>query len=303
MQFMEGHQRYGLQAQAPRGAALNYYPLHIGDYLRDTSHLSLLEDGAYRRMLDLYYASERPLPLNLDGLYRLIRAKSKAEREAVDTVLEEFFRRDEDGWHNARADEEIAKARDKSGKAKVSAEKRWQSDRTANASGGAMQTHSEGNAPNNQKPVANSRKPKPKATDSYTESSAVTTTSDAERRPSNGKARSAPTWLAFQTAYRARYDCVEHRRNAAVNAQMLAFIEKVGVDDAPRIAEFYVSHNSAWYVKHSHAVKYLMQNAESLATEWARGRRVTETEARQADRTAATGEVFNELIDESRRVA
>jgi uncharacterized protein YdaU (DUF1376 family) len=91
---------------------VNYYNFHIGDYLRDTVHLTVLEDGCYRRMLDLYYASEKPLPLNIDGLYRLVRAKTDDERKAIDTVLEEFFQRRKDGWHNKRADEEIERAKE-----------------------------------------------------------------------------------------------------------------------------------------------------------------------------------------------
>jgi uncharacterized protein YdaU (DUF1376 family) len=91
---------------------VNYYNHHIGDYARDTAHLSMLEDCAYRRMLDLYYAAERPLPLNRDGLYRLLRARTKEERKSVDTVLVEFFTEGETGWHNKRAELEIARAKE-----------------------------------------------------------------------------------------------------------------------------------------------------------------------------------------------
>ena len=136
---------------------MNYYPHHIGDYAKDTAHLTILEDGAYRRLLDLYYSSERPLPLNREGLYRLVRARGREEKKAVDTVLEEFFRQGETGWHNQRADREIAKAQEKGMKAKRSAELRWQSERNANASPNAMRTHSEGNAPNNQEPITNNQ--------------------------------------------------------------------------------------------------------------------------------------------------
>ena len=94
-----------------KGKELNYYPHHIGDYLRDTSHLTALEDGTYRRMLDLYYASEKPLPLDFDWLTRLVRAREDSEREAVKFVLDKFFVKHEDGWHNKRADEEIRKGR------------------------------------------------------------------------------------------------------------------------------------------------------------------------------------------------
>jgi uncharacterized protein YdaU (DUF1376 family) len=86
---------------------VNYYPHHIGDYLRDTSHLTALEDGIYRRMLDVYYASEKPLPPDNQWVYRLVRAHTKEEREAVEEILRQYFQKYEDGWRNKRADEEI----------------------------------------------------------------------------------------------------------------------------------------------------------------------------------------------------
>jgi uncharacterized protein YdaU (DUF1376 family) len=131
---------------------LNYYSHHIGDYARDTAHLTPLEDLAYRRMLDLYYASERPLPSNRQGLYRLLRLRTKEETKAVDSVLQEFFTEIDGSWHNKRADEEIAKWQSKAAKAKSSAAHRWHSEGNANASANAMRTHTEGNANQNQEP-------------------------------------------------------------------------------------------------------------------------------------------------------
>lgn len=129
---------------------MNYYPHHIGDYARDTAHLSMLEDGAYRRLLDLCYATEKPLPLDREKLNRLVRARSNAEKEAVAVVLGEFFIEGEDGWHQRRVEEELERAQEKSAKASASAAKRWHSQRNENA----MRTHSEGNAPNSQEPRA-----------------------------------------------------------------------------------------------------------------------------------------------------
>ena len=40
---------------------MHYYQFNIGDYASHTRHLDLLEDLAYRRILDLYYLHERPL--------------------------------------------------------------------------------------------------------------------------------------------------------------------------------------------------------------------------------------------------
>jgi uncharacterized protein YdaU (DUF1376 family) len=86
---------------------VNYYPHHIGDYLRDTAHLSPLEDGIYRRMLDVYYASEKPLPLETQWVSRLVRATTEEERNAVDEILRQFFDKHPEGWRNKRADHEI----------------------------------------------------------------------------------------------------------------------------------------------------------------------------------------------------
>lgn len=139
---------------------MNYYEHHLGDYLRDTAHLSMLEDGAYRRLIDAYYIRETPLPLELRDVYRLVRAQSKQDREAVDTVLREFFVQTPEGWKHNRCDREIGRFQDKQRKARASAEARWSqrqshSEGNANAYANAspdamrthMRTHSEGNAP------------------------------------------------------------------------------------------------------------------------------------------------------------
>ena len=126
---------------------MNYYEHHLGDYLRDTAHLTMLEDGAYRRLMDCYYVRESPLPSELREACRLVRAVTKQERDAVAAVLREFFIPGPDGWRHKRCDVEVARFQDKQRKAKASADARWsQSDRNANASADAMRTHSEGNA-------------------------------------------------------------------------------------------------------------------------------------------------------------
>lgn len=85
---------------------MNYYERHMGDYLKDTAHLSLLEHGIYGRLLDVYYTREAPIPL--DQAARLIGARSKDERAALEIVLHEFFVQKTDGFHQARCDAEIA---------------------------------------------------------------------------------------------------------------------------------------------------------------------------------------------------
>lgn len=68
---------------------MNYYKKHIGDYVRDTAHLTLLEHGVYARLLDIYYTNESGVP---DAqVERLIGARTEEERFATRAVLSEFF--------------------------------------------------------------------------------------------------------------------------------------------------------------------------------------------------------------------
>jgi uncharacterized protein YdaU (DUF1376 family) len=56
----------------------------------------------------MYYDMEKPLVSDVDALCRRLLARSDDEKNAVRVVLDDFFRLQEDGWHNARCDREIA---------------------------------------------------------------------------------------------------------------------------------------------------------------------------------------------------
>ena len=98
---------------------MNYYPFNVGDYAAHTAHLEPMEDLAYRRLLDLYYLSEKPLPADVQVTARLIRMRSAAVD--VEAVLNEFFTLMDDGWRHARCDAEIVRMQDKQAKARASA--------------------------------------------------------------------------------------------------------------------------------------------------------------------------------------
>jgi uncharacterized protein YdaU (DUF1376 family) len=137
---------------------VNHYPRHIGDWMRDTAHLSEVEECIYSRCVDQYYSREAPLPADKAAVCRLVRASTAQARKAVGVVLDEFFKLEADGWHQKRCDQELSRYSEKSAKAVKSASARWgnsQSERNANAQPNAMRTHSEGNA--SQKPEANSQ--------------------------------------------------------------------------------------------------------------------------------------------------
>jgi len=90
---------------------MNYFELYPGDYLRDTTRLTLIEHGAYLRLLMAYYAEEQPLPAEEAELYVIVAAVTAADKAAVRKVAARFFPVGEDGLRrNARADSEIEKA-------------------------------------------------------------------------------------------------------------------------------------------------------------------------------------------------
>ena len=96
---------------------MNYYEHHIGDYSQATSHLSFIEDATYSRLIRKYYATEKPMPSDVKTVQRLVNAKSKEEKNAVELVLKEFFILTDDGWRQGRCDHEIARFKDKQAKA------------------------------------------------------------------------------------------------------------------------------------------------------------------------------------------
>jgi uncharacterized protein YdaU (DUF1376 family) len=83
------------------------YQFHIRDYLTKTRHLTLLEDLAYRRLIDTYYTEEQPLPADPARAARLIAMPENVAE--VTAVLNEFFQLDDLGWTNQRCDFEITK--------------------------------------------------------------------------------------------------------------------------------------------------------------------------------------------------
>jgi uncharacterized protein YdaU (DUF1376 family) len=97
---------------------MNHYPRHCGDWLKDTIHLSEVEECIYSRMVDAYYTREAPLPLDLDICCRMVRASSKEAKRAIPSLLREFFTESDDGWHNKRCDAEIVAYRTRSDQAR-----------------------------------------------------------------------------------------------------------------------------------------------------------------------------------------
>ena len=83
-----------------------WMPLYIGDYLRDTQHLSVAEHGAYL-LLIMHYWQHGGLPTDEREVLRVAKMGSNwfRHREAIASLFQP-------GWKHKRIDKELARAQE-----------------------------------------------------------------------------------------------------------------------------------------------------------------------------------------------
>lgn len=134
---------------------MHYYQFHIGDYRAATAHLSNEEDLAYRRLLDMYYDTERAIPADTQWVARRIRVAE----DVVKSVLQDMFFVGEDGcWSHGRVDQEIARYKALEERNRANGSK---GGRPKKPTGLPADTNTEptGKATNNQQPTTNNQEP------------------------------------------------------------------------------------------------------------------------------------------------
>ena len=82
---------------------MKWYKFAAAEYQIKTIHLTDAEDLAYRRLLDMAYLSEKPIPLDANLVARRVRI----DQDIVEQVLSEFFEKTESGYRNRRVEEEV----------------------------------------------------------------------------------------------------------------------------------------------------------------------------------------------------
>lgn len=107
-----------------------HYQFNIGDYRKDTAHLTVLEHGVYRLLLDTYYLTEVPLTSDHKQLARLHCLRTAEEKTALDVVLSDFFELTDDGYRHHGCEKVMARVYEKSEKARESARRKWDRKKT-----------------------------------------------------------------------------------------------------------------------------------------------------------------------------
>ncbi len=136
---------------------MHYYQHNIGDYARDTGHLSVIEHGIYRLLLDWCYLNEKPI--TTEQAMRIARGY----QVETQSVLSEFFNLESDGWTHKRVIKEIDDYRVKAEKNRQNGAKGGRPKPNNNPVGSQSDAkHNPNQEPrtNNQEPITKEIKPR-----------------------------------------------------------------------------------------------------------------------------------------------
>ena len=115
----------------------------------------------------------------------------------------------------------------------------------------------------------------------------------------NGKSTGSRAWDAYAMAYFDRYG-TEPVRNARTNGQFAQIAKRLPANEIEHVVAWYVSSNTAMYVRDKHGTGLLLRDCEGLRTEWATGLTVTQTTAKLADKKQNNLSVAEQLQEEIR---
>lgn len=136
---------------------MHYYQFNIKDYSFATIRMTLMEDLAFRRMLDLFYESEKPLPFELKRIAKLIGMID--HQEEIRDILNEFWQETENGWVNSRAEIEIEKYQAKADSARANGKKGGRPAKAKKTQSVNLANPEKSESKANHKPLTNNHKP------------------------------------------------------------------------------------------------------------------------------------------------
>lgn len=89
----------------------------------------------------------------------------------------------------------------------------------------------------------------------------------AKPRKQEDPTPTALIWRAYKAAYRERYG-VDPVHNAKVMGQLSQLLARLGAEEAPQVAAFYLGRDTPYYRQTMHSVDAMLRDAEKLRTEW-----------------------------------
>lgn len=114
----------------------------------------------------------------------------------------------------------------------------------------------------------------------------------AERKSAEPNPANVATWKAYTAAYRDRYGVLP-AANAKTRGQAASLVRMVGADLAPDLAAYYLTHNGGFFVQCRHDFGLLLKWYQQILTDMQRGEQMTQTKARQTEKTQTAVETHN----------
>jgi len=139
---------------------MHYYKFNIADYRKDTGHLSTIEHGIFRQLIDWYYLDEQPIPIETQVVSRRLRLGSD-DLISLENVLSDFFQKTDKGYVHKRIEFEIREYHEQAEKNKANGKRGGRPKKTQSVISG-LPDESQNNP--NHKPITINHKPEKRAT-------------------------------------------------------------------------------------------------------------------------------------------
>ena len=143
---------------------MHYYKFNISDWVSGTAHLTLIEEAVYFRLVNHYYDTESPIPLETHSVSRRLRMADQSE--TVAEILNEFFTKTEKGYTHERCDELLKEYKKTVNKNRKNAAKGGRPSKNAASketqsvsSGNPVGSQKEPDGIPNQEPLTNNQEP------------------------------------------------------------------------------------------------------------------------------------------------
>ena len=143
---------------------MHYYKFNIHDWQSSTRHLTPEEEGVYFRLINYYYDTEKPIPLETQPVIRRLMLGNHVG--LVEQILDEFFVKTDLGYEKEKCKEVLKEYKKTAKKNKVNGAKGGRprkhaasSESQSKPSGFSMGTQMEPTGNPNQEPLTKNHKP------------------------------------------------------------------------------------------------------------------------------------------------
>lgn len=78
-------------------------------------------------------------------------------------------------------------------------------------------------------------------------------------------------------------------------------VKKLGHEESPHVIAFYLTVNKAFYIEKRHELRYAVNDALPLRTDWLMGRTVTQREARAAELAGENLRAVSQFLESDKK--